>query len=127
VANGHVLQPNHAHSRSQIRDAYLVDGEHLPVALLHLLQLPQEVPARAEEQPVGNPRRTTLSRLEICTKRCNEGIPELALGADLIGGPELHAIDLGMLVAGRRQRATHHLILMELHKREHGGIKRRRG
>jgi len=60
----------------------LVDGENLSVALLHLLELPQEV-------------------------------PELGLGADLVGGPELHSVDLGVLIAGGRQRAAHHLVLME--------------
>jgi hypothetical protein len=29
-------------------ERYLVDGEHLSIALLHLLQLPQEVPARKQ-------------------------------------------------------------------------------
>ena len=43
--------------------------------------------------------------------------PELGLGADLVGGPELHAVDLGVLIAGGRQRATHHLVLMELRAR----------
>jgi hypothetical protein len=47
--------------------------------------------------------------------RIDGGSPELALGADLVGGPELHAVDLGVLIAGRRERAPHHLVLMELH------------
>jgi hypothetical protein len=29
-----------------VNELYLVDGEHLPIALLHLLELPQEVPAQ---------------------------------------------------------------------------------
>ena len=29
---------------------YLVDGEHLPVGLLHLLQLPEKVPAHKHSQ-----------------------------------------------------------------------------
>jgi hypothetical protein len=40
--------------------------------------------------------------------------PELGLGADLVGGPELHAVDLRLLIAGGRQRATDHLVLVEL-------------
>jgi hypothetical protein len=40
--------------------------------------------------------------------------PELGLGANLVGGPELHTVDLGVLIAGGWQSATHHLVLMEL-------------
>jgi hypothetical protein len=76
----------------------------------------------------GNPRRTNISRLtKIFTKRSEDDLPELALGSDLVGGPQLHAVDLGMLIAGRRQRTTHHLVLMELHKREQREINRRSG
>jgi hypothetical protein len=63
-----------------------------------------------------------FSRLEIHTKCRNEALPELALGADLVGGPKVHAVDHGMLIAGHRQCTTHHLVLMELHKRDHRGI-----
>ena len=65
---------------------------------------------------VANPDRGTkkASDKEIWRKRGDDGSPELALGANLVGGPELHTVDLGVLIAGGRQSATHHLVLMEL-------------
>jgi hypothetical protein len=74
-----------------------------------------------------HPRRTNLLKNEIYKMRCDEVSPELALGTDLVGGPELHPVDLGMFIAGRRQGTTHHLVLMELHKHEHREINGRRG
>lgn len=59
----------------------LIDGQNLPIALLHFLQLPQV-------------------------------IPELRFGTDLIGGPKLHAVDLGMLIRLRRQSSSHNLVLV---------------
>ena len=53
------------------------------------------------------------------TRRRGDRSPELALGANLVGCPELHAVDLGLLITGRRQRATDHLVLMELHTHTH--------
>ena len=38
---------------------YLVDGEHLAVGLLHLLELPQEVPARKQSNNQTHKRRRT--------------------------------------------------------------------
>ena len=35
-----------------VTELYLVDGEHLAIALLHLLELPQEVPAQKQAGPV---------------------------------------------------------------------------
>jgi len=40
-------------------------------------------------------------------------VPELGFGADLVGSPQLHPVDLGVLISGGWQRATHHLVLME--------------
>ena len=35
-----------------VNELYLVDGEHLAIALLHLLELPQEVPAQKQARPI---------------------------------------------------------------------------
>ena len=35
-----------------VTELYLVDGEHLAIALLHLLELPQEVPAQKQAGPI---------------------------------------------------------------------------
>jgi len=40
-------------------------------------------------------------------------IPELGFGPNLIGGPEFHAEDLGMLLGLRRESSSHNLVLME--------------
>ena len=44
--------------------------------------------------------------------------PELGLGVDLAGGPELHAVDPGMLLGRRRQAPPDNLVLVELHECE---------
>ena len=103
------------------KQTYLVDGQDLAVALLNLLQLPQEVPAHSQQQYVNRRPASKMGKNNPSTRKpegiahIDGGSPELALGADLVGGPELHAVDLGVLIAGRRQRAPHHLVLMELH------------
>lgn len=38
---------------------YLVDGEHLAIGLLHLLELPQEIPARKQTSKHISPQETT--------------------------------------------------------------------
>ena len=78
---------------------------------------------------VANPDRGTkkASDKEIWRKRGDDGSPELALGANLVGGPELHAVDLGVLIARRRKRTPHHLVLMELHARESREINQTHG
>lgn len=45
-------------------------------------------------------------------------LPELRFGANLVRRPELHPVDLGVLVAFRRKSSTHHLVLMELPRHE---------
>lgn len=45
-------------------------------------------------------------------------LPELRFGANLVRRPELHPVDLGVLVAFRRKSSTHHLVLMELPQHE---------
>lgn len=40
--------------------------------------------------------------------------PELGFGTDLIGGPELHTVDLGMLIFFRWEGSSYHLVLMKL-------------
>ena len=41
-------------------------------------------------------------------------IPELGLGTDLIGGPELHSVNLGMLIGFGWKSSPDNLVLMEL-------------
>lgn len=60
----------------------LIDCQHLTIALLDFLKLPQK-------------------------------IPELGFGANLIRGPELHAVDLRMLIALRRESSPHNLVLVK--------------
>lgn len=43
-------------------------------------------------------------------------LPELRLGPDLVGRPQLHAKDLRMLLRWRRECPTHNLKLMKLHR-----------
>lgn len=68
---------------------YLVDGEHLAIALLHLLQLPQEVPAQRQEQPSGIPHRRRMIPSEIqddrvltrtCSWRAPRWLPRASCG-----------------------------------------------
>jgi len=44
----------------------------------------------------------------------NKTLPELGLGANLIGGPELHSVDLGVLIWFRRKSPPNHLVLVKL-------------
>lgn len=44
----------------------------------------------------------------------NGVLPEFGFRPDLVGGPELHPVDLGMFICLRRETSPHHLILMEL-------------
>ena len=79
---------------------------------------------------VANPDRRGTKKAfdeEIRRKRGDDGSPELAFGADLVGGPELHAVDLGVLIARRRKRTPHHLVLMELHARDSREINQTHG
>jgi len=43
----------------------------------------------------------------------SEEVPELGLGSDLVGCPELHAVNLGLLIGRRRQAPPDHLVLVE--------------
>lgn len=50
-------------------------------------------------------------------------LPELGFRADLVGRPQLHPVDLGMLIGRRRECSPHHLILMELQETREDSIK----
>ena len=41
-------------------------------------------------------------------------IPKLRLSTDFIGGPELHTVDLRLLISSSRQSSPNHLVLMKL-------------
>lgn len=68
----------------------LIDCQHLTIALLDFLKLPQK-------------------------------IPELRFGANLICGPELHAVDLRMLIGLRRESSPHNLVLVKPESNHSGG------
>jgi hypothetical protein len=40
--------------KKDVNELYLVDGEHLAIALLHLLELPQEVPAQKTKKTLSS-------------------------------------------------------------------------
>ena len=44
----------------------------------------------------------------------NKTLPELGLGENLIGGPKLHLIDLGVLIWLRGKSSPNHLVLVKL-------------
>lgn len=51
----------------------------------------------------------------ICGKgESRRKLPEFGLGADLVGRPQLHTVDLRVLICLRRQSSSDHLVLVEL-------------
>ena len=96
---------------------YLIDCQHLTIALLDFLKLPQKIPISDQTKtptqnlnPITNQTITTNPDIIIISH-----IPELGFGANLIRRPELHAVDLRMLIALRRESSPHNLVLVKLH------------
>jgi hypothetical protein len=68
----------------------------LTVALLDLLQLPQKIPNPNKTK--FNPRKLKPQIYQIRNLLTKNHSPKLGLGANLVGGPELHAVNLGVLI-----------------------------
>jgi hypothetical protein len=75
-------------------------------------------PAAQELHQDSRGKKTKTHEKSFPTER--GAIPELGLGADFIGGPQLHTVDLGLLISGSGQSPPNHLVLMKLrrHKAE---------
>lgn len=104
----------------------LIDSKDLSVALLDLFQLPQKIPKIQIHQP--NTNQSNITNKIIKKKKPNQStkntiennkiksliLPELGLGANLVGGPELHAVNLGMLIGFRWESPPDNLVLVKL-------------
>ena len=100
--------------------AHLIGRQDLAVHLLHLPQLPQEVPERkpGNSQPScpGAAHHAICKEKLLLQQQMNAtqccGAPELRLCAHGVCSPELHSVycGLGLLLCG--QVAAHHLVLV---------------
>jgi len=94
----------------------------LTIALLHLLKLPKEIPENQNPKfSALKPKKPNMINDKCIQKNLNKNkrklrnLPEFRLSTDLISGPELHPVYLGVGIRLSRESPPNHLVLMKLY------------
>ena len=72
------------------------------------------VQARIHQSTTCKQKTPKHEKEQIVSLQKKETLPKLRLSTDFIGGPELHTVDLRLLISSSRQSSPNHLVLMKL-------------
>ena len=71
------------------------------------------VQARIHQSTTCKQKTPKHEKEQIVSLQKKETLPKLRLSTDFIGGPELHTVDLRLLISSSRQSSPNHLVLMK--------------